>query len=118
MIIHDMPVGRFKGERLFVLTEQFRVYSDVLQVWFTIPAGFTCDLETMLFIRGLCREGGLIHDYFSRIDSEPIVTQKVAANVYRETLQYFGHPAWKVSIKYWAVRFAAGYFHKKKVLDA
>jgi len=115
MKINEKPIGTFKGTRLFTLTEPFWFYSDVLKRWTKIPVGFTCDLESIPLLRGLCRIGGILHDYFCRIDSVPLVTKKQAANIYREALQYFGHPAYKIFIKYWAVRIAPGYFHKKKV---
>jgi len=117
MIIENMPVGTFEGDRLFTLTDSFWFSSDVLDREITIPVGFTCDLESIPLLRGLCRTGGIIHDYLCRSDSEPVITKRQAADVYREALQYFGHPAWKISIKYWAVRLAWGYFHKKPVLD-
>ncbi|MCD6161004.1 MAG: DUF1353 domain-containing protein [candidate division Zixibacteria bacterium] len=113
MITKSMPVGTFENKKLFTLTEPFWFYSSVLGLWVKIPVGFTCDLESIPLIRGLCRTGGLIHDYLCRTDSDPIVTKKQAADVYRETLRYFGHPAWKIRIKYWTVRWAWGYFHKK-----
>lgn len=116
MIIKHMPVGTFLGERLFTLTEIFRFYSDETGQWSAIPIGFTCDLESIPWLRGLCRTGGLIHDYVCRIDSDPVVSKKVGALVYREALYYFNHPRWKVEGKYWAVRMAWGYFHKKKVI--
>ncbi|MCD6379148.1 DUF1353 domain-containing protein [bacterium] len=117
MIIHNMPVGTFLGERLFTLTEIFRFYSDETGQWSAIPIGFTCDLESIPWIRGLCRTGGIIHDFLSRYDSIPCVSKKVAADVYREALYHFGHPRWKVEGKYWAVRLAWGYFHKKSVMQ-
>ena len=117
MIINNMPVGTFRDLRLFVLTDPFRFYSDVLDQWTEIPAGFTCDLESIPVLRGLCRTGGLIHDYFSRIDSDPIVDKKIAADVYKEALIYFKHPKWKIIIKYRTVRIWPSYFHKKLVLD-
>ena len=116
MVIRHMPVGTLKGARLFALTEPFRFYSMVLGTKVIIPTGFICDFESIPLIRGLCRTGGLIHDYLCRYDSKPISTKRQAADIYREALQYFGHPAWKIGIKYWAVRMAWGYFHKKRVL--
>lgn len=116
MIIQRMPVGTFKGEKLFTLTEPFRFYSDEIAQWSEIPTGFTCDLESIPWFRGLCRTGGLIHDYVCRIDSDPNVSKKVAALIYREVLYYFNHPRWKVEGKYRVVRVWPGYYHKKLVL--
>jgi len=115
MLINHMPRGELKGARLFTLTKPFWFYSNVLEARVIIPIGFTCDFESIPFLRGLCRTGGIIHDYLCRYDSEPIVTKKQGADVYREALRYFKHPEWKISIKYWAVRMAWGYFHKKRV---
>jgi len=115
MIINSMPVGKLKGERLFTLTMPFQFYSEILWAKVIIPVGFTCDFESIPFLRGLCRVGGIIHDYLCRTDSHPCVTKKEGADVYREALRYFGHPEWKIAIKYWAVRISCGYFHKKSV---
>ena len=66
-------------------------------------------------LKGTCKVGGLVHDYLCRIDSEPVVSKKVAADVYLEVMKYRGSSWWRRYLKYWAVRFALGYFHKKKV---
>lgn len=117
MIINQTPIGTFRGEKLFVLTEPFLFYSDVLGRWVEIPVGFICDLESIPLIRGLCRTGGLIHDYLCRYDSDPIVSKKVSADVYKEALYFFEHPPWKVNGKYYVVRIIRGYFHVKSVLE-
>lgn len=116
MEIGQMPEGQLLGRRYFILTQPFVFYSEVLKQEVTIPVGFECDFESIPFIRGLCRTGGIIHDYLSRSNSLPLVTKRMAALVYREALQYFKHLKWKISAKYWTVRVAWGYFHKKEVL--
>jgi len=113
--IKDEPIGQLIGEKHFMLTEPFIFYSDILGRECMVPIGFTCDLESVPVIRGTCRVGGIIHDYFCRKDSNPVVEKKDAADVYREFIVYRGGRwSW---IKYWAVRFAPGYFHKFSVQD-
>ena len=117
MKIEKMPIGMITKRKLFALTEPFSFYTDILNMQITIPSGFVCDFESIPLLRGLCRTGGIIHDYLCRIDSEPLVSKKVAANIYREALIYFKHSSKIVRIKYWTVRIVPGYFHKKWVLE-
>ena len=81
----------------------------------TVPIGFVYDHESVPFIKGTSHRGGLIHDYLCRIDSEPIVSKKQAADVYLEVMKYRCNPWLRRYIKYWFVRLAWGYFHKLKV---
>jgi len=75
------------------------------------------DWESVPFIKGTSKVSGLIHDYLCRIDSEPVVTKRIAADVYKEFLIFRGAAWWRWRAKYWAVRGAFGYFHKFKVMD-
>lgn len=112
-----MPIRKLTGRRLFTLTEPFIFWSEILNKWIIIPIGFICDFESMLFFHGLGRTSGIIHDYFCRVDSVPEISKKLAVDIYREALIYFKHSLWRVRIKYWTVRIAPGYFHKKWVLE-
>lgn len=116
MYILEMPTGILREKRLFELIKNFGFYSKVLKKNVVIPTGFLCDFESVPLLQGTARTAGLIHDYLCRIDSDPVVTKKKAALVYKEALIYLHQPRCKVFIKYWAVRIAVGYFHKKAVL--
>ena len=71
----------------------------------------------------------VIHDYLCRIDSRPVTTKKVAANVYLEAMAHRDsllHDGWCTRhmrtlwrrIKSCTVKIAIGYFHKLFVLDS
>lgn len=113
-----MPVTQVvkQNSKYSQLTEDFYFQSDVLVDEIDeikIPKGFTMDWESVPIIRGTSKVAGLIHDYFSRIDSIPVVTKKQAANLYLEFMKYRKISYIRRYIKYWAVRMAPGYFHKK-----
>ncbi len=104
----------YRYSRLFL---PFSFYSDILGCKSIIPAGFVMDWESIWRIRGSGKVEGLIHDYLVRTDSVPIVTKKIAADVYLEFLDFFGTNYLIRYGKYWAVRGATGYFHKHNVLS-
>lgn len=105
----------------------FAVYSDVLKCVVEAPVGFVHDYESTLIVQGTSKRGGVIHDYLSRIDSEPVVTKKQAADVYLEVMKCRdGLPdretalgAFSLWLRRWAkygvVRIWPGYFHKHAV---
>lgn len=74
------------GTRLKRLTRDFRGYSDVLEQWFVINAGFVCDEESTPW-NGEDSIAGIIHDWLSRYDSLP-VSKWTASRVYQE-FQYY-----------------------------
>ena len=94
----------------------FIIYSDTLGSKIEIPPGFVHDYESVPWIKGTSKRGGVIHDYLCRIDSVPVVTKKIAADVYLEVMKHAGTSLWRRYLKYWVVRFAPGYFHKFNVL--
>ena len=119
--IKEMPVSRVIDYKRSVLTESFYFQSDVLEELglrheVEIPAGFKMDWESVPVIKGTSKVAGLIHDYLCRINSDPVVTKKTAADVYLEFLKFRGTSLWRRWSKYWVVRAAWGYFHKRKVL--
>jgi len=114
--IYSMPVTRLINYKYSQLAEDFQIYSDVLGQQCILPAGFIMDWESIPFIRGTGKVGGLIHDFLCRRDSTPVVTKKIAADVYLEFLRYRQTSYVRRYIKYWAVKFATGYFHKHSVL--
>lgn len=75
------------GTRIKHLTQDFTAYSDYLKTNITIPKGFYYDEESTPW-RGENPLAGLIHDYLSRYDSCPVVTQWQAAMVYKEFQTY------------------------------
>ena len=104
----------------------FRFYSDVLGCEVEVPIDFIHDFESVPLIKGTSKRAGVGHDYLCRQDSVPIVTKKVAAQVYLELMAYrdglpYRERTW-ISLfirrwgKYRIVRIAWGYFHKLKVL--
>ena len=116
-MIVKMPATRVIDYRRSILTEEFRFYSDILECWSVIPKGFMTDFESVPFIRGTSKVSGLVHDYLCRIDSDPVVNKKTAADVYLEFLKYRKISYVRRYTKYWAVRMATGYFHKMNVMD-
>ncbi len=114
--IVSMPISQVIDYKRSCITEPFHFYSDVLNRWCVVPPGFEMDWESVPVIKGTSKVAGLIHDYLCRIDSDPVVTKKIAADVYKEFLIYRGASWWRWRAKYWAVRVAPRYFHKLTVL--
>ena len=109
------------------LVEPFSFYSKVLKCKVTVPPGFVYDYESVPVVRGTNKRGGTAHDYLCRIDSQPVVSKAVAAEVYREIMEYsykFEERSLfsKLSdwtrrwVKWGVVRVAWGYYHKFKVM--
>jgi len=125
--------------------EPFSIYSEVLKGWICFPVLFVCDRESVPFIKGTSIRAGYSHDLVSRKDAIQYIifddpktavkeiTKELAADVYLEIMEkryalvckgvtgvkkYLKKTdAWtRRYVKYWAVRFAWGYFHKHKVL--
>jgi len=94
----------------------FVYYSDLLDKTINIPIGFVFDYESVPLIKGTSKRGGAVHDYLCRIDSVPVVTKKIAADVYFEAMTVRKNSWWRRYIKYWAVRAAWGYFHVFKIM--
>ncbi len=115
MYIKNMPVVRIIDSKYSKLIKDFVFDSDVLNQMVIIPAGFITDFESTGFVKGTCPTAGLIHDYLSRFDSEPVVSKKTAADVYLEVLEYKGTSYMKRYIKYWIIRIVLEYFHKKSI---
>jgi hypothetical protein len=80
-----------------------------------IPAGFIMDWESVPIIKGTSKIAGAIHDYFSRRDSVPVVTKKMAADIYLEFMKFRKTPKIRMYTKYWTVRIWGGYFHTKDI---
>lgn len=114
------------GSRYARLTEPFIYYSELLDREILIPVGFTCDYESVPLLKGSSKRGGVIHDYFCRKDSRPVVTKQKAADLYleaqkaRDELLLGGGfmKFWRAlarNFKTAVVRVAPGYFHKLSV---
>ena len=98
------------------IIEPFVYYSDILGQSVIVPPNFVFDYESVPVIKATSKRGGTIHDYLCRTDSVPVVSKKVAAQVYLEAMTVRKTSWWRRYIKYWAVRIAWNYFHKFKVL--
>lgn len=112
--IREMPTSRCIDYKWSMLTDEFECWSDIVGR-IIIPVRFTCDWESVPIFKGTSKVAGLIHDYLSRYDSQPVVTKKVAADVYLEFMKYRGAPAWRRWLKYSVVLMWPGYFHRKSV---
>lgn len=130
MIVNDsIKIERIPGDcRIVRLLSDFRFYSSVLDRWCVIPKGFIYDEESVPLVKGTNPESGCIHDYLCRIDSDPVVTKGIAADVYEEAQDYYDEKEtgnvlnrlWDTirrKVKTTVVRLAPGYFHKFKVLS-
>ena len=126
-------IERIPGTKLVRMISPFYFYSEVLGRAGCIPVGFIYDEESIPILKGSNPEAGAIHDYLCRIDSDPVVSQYVAAKVYREFIRYYNQiepepKNWfmkqlddiydfiKMRIKPDAVIIAQGYFHKLPVM--
>ena len=116
--IPDMPITQLINYRYSELVVDFIIYSDVLGgIKRVIPKGFIMDWETIWIFRGTSSVSGLIHDYFCRYDSIPIVTKKQATDIYSEFLIYRNTSKVRYFIKRFGVIAAFNYFHKLSVLE-
>lgn len=83
-------VEHFCGDPCRVrLIKPLRAYCETLDRVIEAPAGFVNDFESMLFIRGSNHESGVWHDYFSRKNSDPVVSKTVCAQIYLEFQKYY-----------------------------
>lgn len=112
--IYRMPESRVIDYKYSELTRDFIVFSDKIGK-FKVPKTFICDWESVPLLKGTSKVGGLIHDYLCREDSIPVVTKKIAAEVYLEIMKYRKSSYWRRYLKYWIARLVFGYFHKKRV---
>lgn len=120
--IQKLPATRIITPDLSRLIEPFHFESDVLKKaklkWqVEIPIGFCMDWESIPLFRGKSPVSGLVHDYLSRNNSEPVVSKIIAANVYYEMMCYLKTSFGFRNIKKVAVILAPGYFHVKTVLE-
>ena len=102
--------------RIIRLTDDFKVYSAVIGRTITVPNGFTCDGESVFFKSST--EAGVVHDYLYRKDSDPIVSRKIADEIFYEMSLL--DDCWMVVClaKWLVVRTVAGrFYHKLKVAD-
>lgn len=113
--IKEYPTTMMIDYKWSINMKIFRFHSDILNQWCEVPVGFTCDWESVPLLKGTSKVAGFIHDYLSRYDSVPVVTKKVAADVYMEFMKYRGTVLWKRCVKYLVVLICPGYFHKKSV---
>lgn len=100
------------------LASELVVYSAVLEAELHIPAGFEFDGESIpRWLHGIVppygytRRGAAIHDYLYRFggyhapDSSLVsVTRAQADAVYREMIEARGFPAWRATVRWFALR--------------
>jgi hypothetical protein len=126
-VFSPLRIERIPGDPRYVrLLRDFGFYSDILERLCKVPALFVEDEESVPLFKGTNPEAGLIHDYFSRKDSDPIVSKEVAAKIYFEFQEYFDkqEKGWMNKIWDWIRRkvkadvviVAPGYFHKHCVM--
>lgn len=108
----------------------FKYESNLLRCVINVPVGFVCDYESVPIVKGTSKRGGVIHDYLCRKDSVPVVTKKIAADVYLEAMECRDknnpNQSWfarlnrfiRRNIKYQAVLYAWRYFHKLNVMSS
>ena len=120
LIYEDITGGQYV--RLY---KPFTYSSEILGKIVEIPVGFVCDLESVPIVKGTSHVSGVIHDYFCRKDSDPVVTKQRAAELYLEAQtcrdkilkDSFDLNRWfRRQFKTIVVRVAPGYFHKINVL--
>lgn len=122
----DLP-DDFRYSRIHepFIVEDIKALRDAgLQDRIEIPTCFIHDYESVPAVRGTSKRGGVVHDYLSRKNSVPVVTKKLAADVYFEIMEasaagkteqgwYNRLDMWlRRWIKYGVVRVVPGYFHK------
>jgi hypothetical protein len=92
------PVVAEFDHKYVMFYQFFSIHSDVLGGTIVFPIGFTCDRESVPFIRGTSIRGGYTHDLLCRKDaykyiimdngkSVPKITKKLAADVYLEIMK-------------------------------
>jgi len=131
-IPESLKIEKILGDPKYVrLIDNFAFYSAILKRACCIPKGTIIDLESVPFIRGTNPEAGAIHDYLSMIDSIPVVSKKIAADVYFEMQEYmdslekdknkvkhYFNRAWDFLRRHGktgVVRVWPGYYHKRKI---
>ena len=82
--LSDLVVKDIFGSRYIELYLPFAYYSEILNKIVVIPVGFVCDKESIPLIKGTSNVGGVVHDYWCRKDSKPVVTKQQAADLYHE----------------------------------
>lgn len=87
-ILSELITRNVDNDRFVQLVTPFIYESDLLKTRVEIPAGFVQDFESLPIVRGRNKRGGTVHDYFSRFDSCPVVTQWQAADLYSEMNEY------------------------------
>lgn len=133
-----IKIERLPGTKFVRTIAPFPFYSVILGRWSEIPMGFIYDEESVPILRGTNPEGGAIHDYLCRYDSDPVVDKFTAAKVYEEFQVYYNamdNPKSENKIVQWlkewidriwdttkehvktdVVIVAPGYFHKLPVM--
>ena len=122
----ELDTRELIGSQYAMLLLPFRYYSAVLGREIEVPPKFVCDYESVPLLKGSSKRAGVLHDYLSRTDSDPVVGKQTAADVYfeaqalRDRLMGYGWVKWcwraflrgfKTSV----VRVWPGYWHRLPV---
>ena len=123
--LSELVTKELIGSKYAELTRNFAYYSAVLNQVISVPPGFICDYESVPIFKATSKRAGVLHDLLCRIDSDPVVTKQVAADVYAEAQKLrdrmvvkgrckLGWRSLVCFIKTSAVRIVPGsfYFHK------
>ena len=122
MFLSPLITEHLMDNRFVKLYRPFKYYSALLRRVVEIPDGFICDFESVPVVKATCKRGGTIHDYCCRIDSIPVVSKSMAADLYLEVQELRdkelggGFKRWlRRYFKTTVVRIVPGYFHKLTV---
>ena len=123
--VTDLVTKELIGSKYAELTQAFIYSSAILRRTIWVPVGFVCDYESIPLFKATSKRAGVLHDLLCRIDSDPVVTKQVAADVYAEAQKLrdrmvvkgrckLGWRSLVCFIKTSAVRIVPGsfYFHK------
>jgi len=80
----ELDTRELLGSKYAQWLQRFGYYSEILGCELWMEIGFICDYESTPLFKSSSKRAGGIHDLLCRIDSNPVVTKQVAADVYAE----------------------------------
>ena len=113
------------SDEVWILTRPLIYQSDILDLTVIVPRGFQTDLASvpripvvyMLWGSRAHREA-VLHDYFYRIDSRPVVSFSIANALFFEAMKARGKSNGIAYPMLWGVAIGGhGSYHKRKVKD-
>lgn len=114
-----------KNDNIWVLDYPLFYYSDILKEIIKIPAMFETDFASVpripiayWFWGSRAHREAVLHDYFYRIDSDPVVSLDVANKLFQEAMEARKKSFFVRWPMYMGVCLGgANSYHKKKVFD-